>query len=445
MPSLLHTSPRPIAAPAAVAVLGALSLWGCSGKDAAAPAPTMTVQVAAVQRDTIAREVTSDATLYPFRQAAIVPKISAPVSKFYVERGDRVRAGQLLAELESRDLAAAVTENQGAYQQAEATYQTAMRSGLPEEMQKAQLDLDAAHKGLDAQQKIFDNRQSLYQQGAIPRKDLDDAGLALAQARGQYEIAQKHLDSLRSFGNADGQQAAQGELQAAKGRYEAAQAQLAYAQVRSPIDGVVTDRPVYPGEMAAAGSPLITVMDLSRIVARAHIAQQEAAFLRVGDEATLAVGGVGDEIPAKVTLVSPALDPNSTTVEVWAEAANPHGRLRPGTSARVTFVAGKVKDALVIPAAALVTAGDGSTSVILAGADGKPQQKPVKTGIRQGDRLQITEGLREGDRVVTQGAFEIAQEDPDVLARTRLLIVAPKSSDEGGDQGPGKDADPDQK
>ncbi len=438
---------RPIAErPAALlAALGVLSLWSCSGKKTAGQAPTMTVQVATVKRQPIELTVASDATLYPLHQAAIVPKINAPVSKFYIQRGDHVRAGQVLAELESSDLAAAVTENQGAYEQAQATYRATIGASLPEVMQKAQLDLGAARKALDAEQKIYDSRQSLFQQGAIPRKDLEDAGLALTQARNQFEIAQKHLDALKSFGNADAQKAAAGELQAAKGRYEAAEAQLGYARVRSPIDGVVTDRPLYPGEMAAAGSPLITVMDTSRVVARAHIDQHQAALLKVGDAATLSVAGISDEVPAKITLVSPALDPNSTTVEVWAEAANPHHRLRPGSSVRVTFVAQEVKDALVIPAAALITASDGSTCAILAGADGRPQQKPVKTGIRQGELLQITEGLNEGDRVVTQGAYEIAQEDPDVMAKTKLLIAAPKASDEGGDQGSGKDADSDQK
>jgi len=428
-----------------LASLSVLSFWSCSGKETAEQAPTMTVQVAIVQRQAIERTVTSDATLYPLHQAAIVPKISAPVSKFYVQRGDRVRAGQVLAELESKDLAAALTENQGAYEQAQANYRAAIGASLPEEMQKAELDLESARKTLDAQQKVYDNRQTLFQQGAIPRKDLEDAGVALTQAKNQFQIAQKHLDALKNFGNADAQKAAAGELQAAKGRFEAAQAQVGYAEIRSPIDGVVTDRPLYPGEMAAAGTPLITIMDLSRVVARAHVDQHQAALLKPGDPVTLSTAGMSDQIPAKVTLVSPALDPNSTTVEVWAEAANPHDRLRPGSSVRATFVAETVKDALVIPSAALVTASDGSTSVILAGADNKPQEKSVKAGIRQGDLVQITEGLNEGDRVVTQGAYEIAQEDPDVMAKTKLLIAAPKTSDEGGDQNSGKNADSDQK
>lgn len=416
-----------------------LALSACSNKEAAAPPPTMTVQVAMAERATIQHEVTADAVLYPLRQAAIVAKISAPVAKFYVNRGTRVHAGQVLADLESKDLAAAVTESRGAYDQAQAAYQTAVRSSLPEEMQKAEQDLKAAKETFDAQQKVVGNRQTLYRQGAIPRKDLEDATVALVQAGNTYELAQKHYDALKDFGHQEALKGAQGELAAAKGKYDASEAQLSYAEIRSPIEGVVTDRPLYVGEMAAAGSPLVTVMDLSRVVARAHLTGEQAALLKPGDEASISVPGASDDASAKVTVVSPALDPNSTTVEVWAEAPNPHDRLQPGSSARVTFVAKTVKNALVVPASALVTASDGTTSVIVAGGDGKPEQKKVKVGIRQGDKIQITEGVEENDRVVTQGAYELASEDPDVLAKTKLQIAEPKSSDAGSDSDSGKD------
>jgi HlyD family secretion protein len=399
----------------------------------------MTVQVATAEQAPIELEVNADAVLYPLDQAAIVPKVSAPVARFLVSRGSRVRAGELLAELESKDLAAAVTEARGNYVQAQAAYDTAVKAGLPEEMQKAAGDVKAAKETLDGAQKLVNNRQVLYQQGAIPYKDLQDATVALVTVKNNYELAQRHYEALRSFGNQDALKAAEGNLAAAKGRFEAAQAQLSYAEIRSPIDGVVTDRPLYAGEMASAGTPLLTVMNLSDVVARAHLTQQQAALLKTGDQVTISVPGASDDVPAKVTVVSPALDPNSTTVEVWAEAANPHDRLQPGSSVRVTFTARTVRNALVIPASALVTASDGTTSVIVAGADGKPEQKKVKVGIRQDDKLQITEGLNEGDRVVIQGAYELASEDPDVLAKTQLQIAEPKGSGEGLDSGKDKD------
>src|SRR5207247_218184 len=124
--------------------------------------PVGTVDVAPVVNSKIQLKIVGDAVLYPLQQAAIAPKISAPIKKFHVDRGARVRAGQLLAELESQDLAGAVKESQAAYDQAEATYQTIARGTVPEEVQKAEIDVKAAKDSVDALQKIYDSRQDLY-------------------------------------------------------------------------------------------------------------------------------------------------------------------------------------------------------------------------------------------------------------------------------------------
>jgi HlyD family secretion protein len=391
-----------------------LALSGCSSKQESEPAPTVTVQVATVEEKPIQDVVTADAVLYPREQAAIVPKINAPVRKFYVERGSKVHAGQLLAELEDRDLAGAVTENQGGYQQAEANYQTAS--------QKAQQDLVLAKQQFDAQQKVYDNREALFKQGAVSQKDVTDARIALTQARDQYQVAQKQFDL----------KAAEGQLTAAKGKSTSSAAQLSYARIVSPIDGVVTDRPIYVGEMAPSGAPILTVMDLSQVIARAHIAQQEAAELKTGDSAKISVPSQIENSWGKVTLVSPALDPNSTTVEVWVQAANPGGKLKPGTSVRVTIVSETVPKALVVPLAAILTGPDSATSVITLDSSNKPIRRAVKVGIRTDDEAQITEGLKGGERVVTVGAFELDKEDEPVLAKTKILVEAPKASEAAG-------------
>ena len=394
--------PRQIAVTFLFALLAALA--GCSGdaKDAEASIP---VEIVAVEKATLHETVTSDAVLFPIAQSALVPKISAPVKKFCVNRGSRVRAGELLAVLENRDLAAAAQDSKGSYDQAQATYETTTTADLPQELQKAQLDAQAARQQFDAQQKVYDSRKELFAQGALPRKELDQAGVDLTNARNQYEVAQKHLDALNAVGKQQTLKSAKGQLESAQGKYENASAQLSYSEIRSPINGVVTDRPLYPGEMAAAGTPLLTVMDTSQVTARAHIPQQVASLLKVGDSATITAAGFDKPIPAKVSLVSPALDSSSTTIEIWALAKNPGGKLKPGSSVQVSITVRSVPDALTIPAVALLTAQDGTTSVMLAGSDGHAHQKDVKAGIREGDRVQIIEGITAVDHIVASGAY----------------------------------------
>src|SRR5262249_39622992 len=150
----------------------------------------------------------------------------------------------------------------------------------------------------------------------------------LSQARREYETAKKRLDDLQGFARDQAIKAARAQRDVAKGHNDAAQAQLEYSRIISPIDGVVTDLPLYPGEMAMPGTPIVTVMDISQVIARTHISQSEAAELAVGGEANLVSPG-GAPIPAKITQISPALDGTNTTVEVWVQGANQDARLRP--------------------------------------------------------------------------------------------------------------------
>jgi HlyD family secretion protein len=417
---------------ALAALAGVMMLASCSSEKPDAE-PTVSVQVAAVEKTAIEHNIRAQAILFPRSQAAIVPKISAPVQRFLVKRGSAVHEGELLAVLENRDLAAAAQDNKGAYDQAEAAYTTTTGASLPEEIQKAEADAQQAQQALDAEEKIFESRKQLFDQGALPRKELDQSRVDITQARNQQAIAKKHLDALQAIGKQQALKSATGQLESAKGKYLGAQAQLSYSEIRSPINGFVTDRPLYPGEMAAAGTPLLTVMDISSVIAKAHIPQSDAAALKVGDKGTMMVPGLADPIEGTVTVVSPALDANSTTVEIWLEAKNPKHALKPGSSVQLAITASTVKDALVVPANSVIIATDGTPAVMLAGSDGRAHQKAVKVGIRNGDEVQITNGVAEGDKVIATGAYGL----PD---KTKIKIEAAEAPEGKDDKAGAKPA-----
>jgi multidrug efflux pump subunit AcrA (membrane-fusion protein) len=427
--------------PRCVALVAVLSLLSACAKEPAAQEPVVAVEVARVEKTTLHHTVIAQAILFPLEQSAITPKISAPVKSFLVRRGSSVRKDQLLATLENQDLAAAAQDTKGSYDQAQAVYETTTAADLPEQVQKAQLDTEAAKQLLEAQQTVYHSRQDLFQQGALPRKDLDQAGVDLTQAKNQYDIAQKHLQALLAIGKTQTLKSAAGQLESARGKYLGAEAGLGYSEIRSPISGVVTDRPLYPGEMATAGTPLLTVMNVSQVVARAHIPQPEAALLKVGNQATLTVPGAPESVEGKVTVVSPALDPGSTTVEIWIQAKNPKQKLRPGTSVQISVLAQSIPDALLVPAAALISAPDGAPAVMVVGPDNHAHQKSVKVGIRQDDEVQVLDGLHEGDKVVSAGAYGL----PD---GSKITIEQAQPKDPKDDQKPepaaGKDDKNDQ-
>jgi HlyD family secretion protein len=172
------------------------------------------------------------------------------------------------------------------------------------------------------------------------------------------------------------------------------------------------------------------------VIARAHIRQDQASLLKLGDKASITVAGEDDPIDGKVTVVSPALDPNSTTVEVWIQAKNPKGRLRPGTSVQISMLSRTIPNSVVVPVAAVLTDPDGGNYVMLAGPDNRAHQKTVKTGVRQGDEVQILDGISEGEHVIASGAYGL----PD---NTRIRAEAPRESGKADRPPAGKETEKD--
>jgi len=407
-------------------VLLLLTLGACSKPEEKAEEPEgpRPVQVTEVRRGSIERSIAADGILRAIDQSAVTSKISAPVKQFLVNRGDHVRAGQVLAVLESADLTAAVADTKGAYDQTIAAYRTVSAASVLEELGKAQSDVDAAREALDAAQKLLNSRQDLFRQGALARRLVDEAGVAQSQAKSQFDIAQRHLDSFRSVSRQEAINSAAGQRDSAKGKYEAALAQLSYAEIKSPISGVVAERPAFAGEMASAGTPLLTVMDISRVIARVNVPQAQAGYVRVGQAARVAATDGSAQVTGKVSVISPAVDPQSTTVEVWVEAANPQERLRPGGTVHVTILAGTVQNALLVPPTALFPSQEGGSAVIVMDADSTAHQHKVETGIRTADAVQVLEGVEAGADVIVEGGLGLKD-------GTKVAVGKPDANEDG--------------
>jgi HlyD family secretion protein len=206
---------------------------------------------------------------------------------------------------------------------------------------------------------------------------------------------------------------------------------------------VVTDRPQYQGELATANQPLLTVMNTSRLIAKAHISQTEAVLLKVGNKAEIELPGLDEPIKAKVTLISPALDPGSTTIEVWVESSKPNPALKPGMNARVNVIAKSEEDALVVPASAVYKSEEAGDYVMLAGSDKKAHLTKIKVGIKNKELAQIESGIKENDSVITVGGYAL----PDGTQIQIEATPAPETEKSAGaaDEKGSKDKDDDEK
>jgi HlyD family secretion protein len=411
----------------ATALLLAVVFTSCAKKEEKEVAPVTPVQVVPVEHATIQRIVETDAVLWAHEQATVMPKISAPVQRFLVNRGDHVKTGQLLAVLENRDLRAAAAANKGQVDQAEANLRTTTGVTVPESIVKAQSDVQSAQQQVDAAQKLLESRRGLFQQGALARRLVDEAEVQYATAKAALDTAREHLRVQQSVGNQEQVRAAQGQVEAARGQYQSAEAQVAYSEVRSPLTGVISDRPLFPGDLASTGQPLFVVMDISRIVARASVPQAQAAAIKIGAPASIKLTDGSMEVPGKVSVVSPATDPGSTTVQVWVEANNPGEQLKPGASVHVAITVATIKDAAVVPGSAIVSGEEGGTAVMTISADNTAHMKKVEVGVREGDKVQILSGVAPGDRVITVGA--VGLED-----KAKIRIAKPGEKDEEPDE-----------
>lgn len=389
-----------------LAFCGVMVLQACGSADKELET-VVAVQTTPAKRGPIELTVLAEAVVFPLEQAVITPKITSTISKFFVQRGSRVKKGELLAKLESADLAGAAEQSKGDFEQAEASYTTTTGASLPQQIQKAELDATAAKAAFDAQQKIYNSRKELFDQGAIPRRDVDAAEVAMIQTRSLNEQAQKQLADLQRLGKEQTLKAASGQLSSSKGKYENARAQLSYSEIRSPIDGVVTDRPLYQGELATANQPILTVMNTSKLIAKAHMPQSEAVLLKAGDPAEVRVQGLEEPIPGRVMLVSPALDPGSTTIEVWVEALKVNPALKPGMSVQVEATAKSVKAALMVPVGAVFKSPEAGDYVLIAGKDEKAHLAKVKVGIKNKELAEIQSGIKENDAVITAGGYAL--------------------------------------
>jgi multidrug efflux pump subunit AcrA (membrane-fusion protein) len=412
-------------------ILLPLVFAACSKKEAAEAEAPAGVQVTAVTQDTIRRVVAGDGVLFPVNQASVMPKIAAPVQRFLVQRGDHVKQGQLLAVLENRDLTAARGESKAQLDQAQANLRAITAAQIPEAVVKARTDVESARETEDAAKRLLENRQNLQKQGALARKLVDDAQVAWAQAHSASLAAQEHLRDLESAGKEEQIKTATAQVDAAHSHLQSAEAQIGYSQITSPISGVIADRPLYAGEMATPGTPLLTVMDISKVVARVNIPQSQAVTVKLGQPASMTQVDTDLKVDGKVIVVSPATDPNSTTIQVWIQAENPGDRLKPGSSVHAAIMTEIIKAATIVPASAVLPGEEGGISCLVVDSNSVVHRRTITTGVREGDKIQILTGVQPGETVVTVGGVGV-----DDKAKVRIIDNSKKEEDEDENEPP---------
>jgi len=402
---------------ASVAVVAMLLLvfliwkWRSSQKPEEPTAVVVSVKVAKVEKETIAAPVSAVGTIFPREQATVAAKISAQIKAMALLKNKLVKAGEVIAVLESRDLVAQRNEAVAALNQERANERSVTTGTIPQTNAQDQKALRDAEAKVVTTRATYSRRLVLYQKGGISKKDLETSQMELTTAENELRLAEQTVVLRLKSLNPNDRATAAARVQAAQQHLATLDAQLSYATIRAPITGIVTDQFQYEGEFAAAGGKLVNIADTSQVIVKAPFADTVAAQLKVGDSAKVVpTDTTAEEMTGRVTLISRASDPLNRTVEVWVTLGNGAGQLRANGAAQVTAATFTKNDAVVVPAAAVTLDASNANegTVMVVDATNIAHETKVVIGIRTPDKIEITEGLQGGETVVIEGNFALA-------------------------------------
>jgi multidrug efflux pump subunit AcrA (membrane-fusion protein) len=397
----------------------------------------VSVRVTKAEKQPIAAQQTALGTIFPRDTAQVSPKISAQIKQMSLWKNRVVHAGDVLAVLESNDLQSQRNEAVAALNEARASARGVETGTIPQNTAQDEKALRDARAAVDNARRTYVRRQALYQAGGISKKDLEASQLDLTKAENDLRLAEANVSLRTKALNPNDRAQAAARVSQAEQHVGALDAQLAYATVRAPISGVVTDQALYEGSFIASGTTLITIADVTEVIVKAPFSDTVAAQLKVGDAATVLPTDLpGEQMTGQVTLISRAVDPASRTVEVWVTLGNAAGRLRVNGAAQVTVSANAKADAIVVPASAVTldasNADEGTVMVVDAAS--VAHETKVAVGIRTSDKMEITSGLVGGETVVIEGNYSL----PDG-SKVEVSEGDAEQKGDGGDENKGDD------
>ncbi len=382
---------------------------------------TRQVEVAIAQKGGITSSLSLTGTLEALQEIQLTSKIPGKVEKVLVEKGDAIRRGDVVIELEKEELVLAVAQTEAALETAEAALAKVLAGARHEEIQQAEAAVEQARANAEICKLTLDRMENLLRDDSIARVKYDEAKARCDAALAQLRAAQAQYEMAKAGPTKEDTALARAQVEQAKAAVASAKRQLENATIRSPIDGIVAHRNVEPGEVVSPpmmpGHELITIVDTRSLKTTVNVSENRVTAVRLGQEAVIAVDGFPDEtFPAKVSRISPVVDPDSRTFKVEILTANPAARLMPGMFARVQLVLAEKTNVIKVPLEAVIKGTRGE--VIFVAANGVAKARSVTLGISDGINVEVCSGVEAGQQVIVRG--NLGLEDGD-----RIVLKAP--------------------
>lgn len=364
------------------------------------------VTLATVEQGAVRGTVVYTGSVAAYTEEDVYPRVTGRILELSVYPGDAVRAGQVVARLDDLELMSRVHEAEAAAASAHANRAqidadlVAARYGITQ----AEKELATAEAEAGYQQSVAARDERLLSKGAVSQQEADNTRALAAAAQARVGAARARIEQAKAL-----ETSAQRKLQAAdaivaQGQAQAKTAQVVrdYVNIRATTSGNVVKRLVAPGVLVQPGTPVLKIVQVDKVRLQANVGEQDLAGIRVGSPVTVILAGnAGEPFTAKVSSVSPFVDPGSRTAVVEAVVPNAGRRLLPGQYVQMQFVKGERPTALSVPREAVARSGD-SASVWVVTND-RVERRQVTTGLESQDRVEIVAGLDKDERVVRRG------------------------------------------
>jgi RND family efflux transporter MFP subunit len=358
---------------------------GQRGRGAAGGGPTVAVKTAPVQRIAVQRLVDLSGTLVSPDQVRVSSEVSGVVSNVSAELGQEVRAGQVLVQLDTRELELALARAESALRQTEAQLGIENRTtAIPPDEQIASVRTAMANR--DEARTQFNRTQEAINKGVLPRAELDTVQTRVKVTDASVQSALENVRSLKA------------SLQDRQAAVDLAKKKLADASVRAPVNGAVSERLAQRGEFIRENTQVMTIVQLNPLKLEASVQEKYASVIRPNLQVKFQVEPFPDEIfLGRVLNISPSINQQSRTFPVEILVDNPTRKLKPGFFAKGAILTALDQNVIAAPEEAVSTlAGVSSVYVI---DDGVVRQQTVTLGSHEGKFFEILTGLK-GDELL---------------------------------------------
>src|SRR5207248_3426275 len=359
-------------------------------------------KIAMVEKGDLAKSVVATGKVQPITKVEVKSKASGIVKKLLVDAGDRVKQGQVLAELDKEELEAQVRENEAQLSAAEANFRAA-------EADVERSRVDAAGVDVPTLQRAYERAKSMASEGVVSASALDDAQRNYEMAVNKRDIARAQL-----IVNQAKVKQAQAQVTQYKASLARAAEQLNYSTIVAPIDGLILSRDVEVGDavssilvLGSSATLVMTLGDVHEVYVKGKVDESDIGKVTLGQPARIKVESFKDKtFNGKVTKISPmgVEKDNVTTFEVRVSINNPGGELKAAMTANAEIILEEHKNVLQIPEGSILYDKDKKASVEVPDPKGKEGKNKVAVniGISNGAKTEVLGGLKEGDQVVLQ-------------------------------------------